>query len=111
MLAARKEVKELLRQLREGRHPHDDSPETATDEILNALSHKDFPALCRARAKLTVKAKDKKLDVFFRSRIMAMVATLNFYLDAKLSYLWRESSILTAKAMGRGVKHARNLQK
>ena len=111
MLAARKGVEELLRQLREGRRPHDNSPETATDEILNALSHKDFPALRRARAKLTVKAKDKKLDVFFRSRITAMVATLNFYLDAKLSYSWRESSILAAKAMGRGVKHARNLRK
>lgn len=40
-----------------------------------------------------------------------MVATLNLYLDAELSYLWRESSILAAKAMGHGVKHARNLQK
>jgi hypothetical protein len=45
MLAAQKEVEELLQQLREGQHPHDDSPETATDKILNALSHKDFPAL------------------------------------------------------------------
>lgn len=75
MVAARKEVEELLRQIREGRHPHDNSPETATDKILNALSHKNFPALRRARAKLMVKAKDKKLDVFFRSRITAMVAT------------------------------------
>jgi hypothetical protein len=75
------------------------------------MSHTDFPALRRARAKLTVKSKDKKLDVFFRSRITAMVATLNFYLDAELSYSWRESSILAAKAMGRGVKHARNLRK
>ena len=65
MLAARKKVEELLRQLREGWLPHDDSPETATDKILNALSHKDFPALRHVQAKLTVKAKDKKLDVFF----------------------------------------------
>jgi len=111
MVAAQKGVEELLWQLREGWRPHDNSPETATDEILNALSHKDFPALRRARAKLTVKAKDKKLDVFFRSCIMVMVATLNFYLDAKLSYSWQESSILAVKAMGRGIKHARNLQK
>jgi hypothetical protein len=109
--AARKAVEELLRQLRDGQRPHDDSPETATDEILNGLSYKDFPALRRARAKLTVKAKDKKLDVFFRSRITAMVATLNLYLDAELSYTWRQSSVLAAKAMGRGVKHARNLRK
>ena len=111
MLAAWKEVEKLLRQLRKGQGPHDDSPETTTDEILNALSHKDFPALRRARAKLTVKAKDKKLDIFFRSHITAMVATLNLYLDAELSYSWRESSILAAKAAGHGVMHARNLWK
>lgn len=58
-----------------------------------------------------MKAKDKKLDLFFRSRITAMVATLNFYLDPEMSYSWRESSFLAAKALGRGVKHARNLRK
>jgi hypothetical protein len=109
--AARKEVKELLRQLREGKHPRDDSPETICDQVLNGLCYKDFPRLRNAKAKLTLKAKDKKLDVFFRSRITAMVATLNFYLDAELSYSWRESSVLAAKAMGRGVNHARNLRK
>jgi hypothetical protein len=76
----------LLRQLREGQRPQDDSPETVTDQFLNSLCYKDFPALRRARAKLSVKAKDKKLDVFFRGRIMAMVAMLNFYLDPELSY-------------------------
>ena len=40
-----------------------------------------------------------------------MVATLNFYLDPELSYLWQESLILAAKALGRGAKHARNLRK
>ena len=101
----------MLQQLREGHRPKDNSPETVTDQYLNGLCYKDFPALRRARAKLTVKAKDKKLDVFFRGRITAMVATLNFYLDPELSYLWQESSILAAKALGRGVKHARNLRK
>jgi hypothetical protein len=83
---AREQVKKLLQELREGRRPHDDSPETATDQILNGLCYKDFPGLRCARAKLTIKAKDKKLDVFFRGRITAMVATLNFYLDPELSY-------------------------
>ena len=64
-----------------------------------------------ARAKLTVKAKDNNLDVFFQSRITAIAATLSFYLDAELSYSWQESSILTAKAVGHGIMHARNLQK
>jgi hypothetical protein len=29
----RKDVEELLRQLRDGQRPHDDSPETTTDEM------------------------------------------------------------------------------
>ena len=58
-------VEELLRQLQEGRCPQDYSPETITDQILNKLSHKDFGSLRSAWAELTVKAKDKKLDVFF----------------------------------------------
>jgi hypothetical protein len=40
-----------------------------------------------------------------------MVATLNFYLNPELSYLWRELLVLAAKAMGHGVNHARNLWK
>jgi hypothetical protein len=100
---AQKEVEKLLRELRKGWHPHDDSPKTTTDQTLNRLSHKDFPSLRCARAKVTVKAKDKNFDVFFRSRITAMVATLKFYLDPELSYSWRESSVLAAKAMGRGL--------
>ena len=40
-----------------------------------------------------------------------MVATLNLYLDPELSYSWREASVLAAKAMGRGIKHARNLRR
>ena len=109
--SARTRVEELLRQLREGQRPKDNSPETTTDQFLNGLCYKDFPALRRARAKLTVKAKDKTLDVFFRSCITAMVATLNFYLDPELSYSWQESSVLAAKALGCGVKRARNLRK
>ena len=110
-VVARKQVEELLRQLREGRRLQDNSPETVTDQYLNGLCYRDFPALRRAQARLSVKAKDKKLDVFFRGRITAMVATLNFYLDPELSYSWQESSVLAAKALGRGVKHARNLRK
>lgn len=72
-------------------------------------TRQDFPALCRTQAKLSVKAKDKKLDVFFRGHITAMVATLNFYLDPELSYSWQESSVLAEKALGHGVKHAQNL--
>jgi len=110
-VAARKKIEELLQQVREGQRPRDDSHETATDQLLNKLCYKDFEALRRARAKLTIKAKDRNIDVIFRSRITAMVATLNLYLDSELSYSWRESSILAAKAQGRGVKRARKIRR
>jgi len=57
-----------------------------------------------------VKSKDKKLDVFFRSCITAIVAIINLYLDLDLSYSWRNSSVLAAKAMEHGVYHARKLR-
>lgn len=88
MRAAKEKVAELLKQLREGQKPRDESPKTITDQILNQFCHKDFPALRRTQEKLTTKAKDKKLDIFFRSHITAMAATLNFYLDSELSYSW-----------------------
>jgi len=104
------QVQQLLLQLREGQTPHNNNPDTETDQLLNHLCHKDFPALRHARAQLSVKGKDKKLDVFFWSRITAMVATLNLYLDAELSYSWREASVIAAKALGRGINHAKNLR-
>jgi len=103
-------VAELLQQLRNGQRPRDDSPETTTDQLLNGLCYKDFPALRRAKARLTLKSKDKKLDVFFQSCLTAMVATLNLYLDPKVSYSWQEASLVAAKAAGHGLNHARNLR-
>ncbi|PPQ70445.1 hypothetical protein CVT26_013939 [Gymnopilus dilepis] len=67
-------------------------------------------SLRRARAALTVKCKDKKLDVLFRGRLTGMVGTLNLYLDPQLSYTWREASLIASKSQGHGVSHARNLR-
>jgi hypothetical protein len=107
---ARERIRELLEDLRQKKHPSDDGLDCAADPHLSVLSYKDFPILRRARAQLTVKGKDKKLDVFFRSRITAMAGTLNLYLDPELSYTWREASLLVAKSAGRGPNHARNLR-
>jgi hypothetical protein len=90
--------------------PLDTAPKDQTDVFLNALSYKDFPELRRARAKLTVKSKDKLIDVFFRGRITGMLGMLNLYLDPELSYTWQQSSLLASKAAGHGVNHARNLR-
>lgn len=73
------------------------------------LTWKDVPALKKARSGLAVKSKDKKIDIFFCSRITAMLATLNLYLDEKFPCTWRKASIIAAKAVGRGEMHACNL--
>jgi hypothetical protein len=109
-LAAKERVKELLEDLKQQKNLKDNSPETETDRALNGLCYKDFPALHRAKAELTLKSKDPKLDVFFRHRITGMVGTLNLHLDPQLSYTWRQASLLAAKAAGHGINHTRNLR-
>jgi len=58
-------------------------------------------------ASLAVKSKDSKLDVIFRSRIVAMVGTLNLYLDPQLTFTWQQASVLVAKSNGKSAKFAR----
>ncbi|EEB89584.1 hypothetical protein MPER_12298 [Moniliophthora perniciosa FA553] len=77
----------------------------SAERALSALTWKDRPALRKAVAGLALKAKDKKLDVFLRARITAMVATINFYLDEELKCTWE----LAAKGTNRKPNHARNL--
>ena len=103
-------VAQMLKDLRDGKTPHDRSEETLTDRALNQLNYKNFPALRRARAKLTLKSKDKKIDVVLRARITAMVGTLNLYLDPEVSYSWRKASLVVSKSQGHGVYHARTIR-
>jgi hypothetical protein len=109
ILDARQQVEAMLKDIREGRKPQDNGMDTTSDLALNQLHYKDFPALRRAVEKLTMKSRDKKLDVFFRARITAMVGTLNLYLDSKLSYSWRDASLVVSKLQGQGSNHARNI--
>ncbi|KAG1895017.1 uncharacterized protein F5891DRAFT_1194680 [Suillus fuscotomentosus] len=104
------QIQKMLEDIRNGQPPCDDSPETFTDSVLNAMDYKDFPALRRARAKIAVSSKDKKLDVVFRSHITAMLGALNLYLDPELSYGWREASLVASKSLGQGINHARNIR-
>ena len=85
----------------------DYSLEKPTDASLASLTWRDFPALRRVRAKLSVLSKDKKIDIFLCGHLNAMIGALNLYLDPTLSYGWRESSVLAANASGHGVYHAR----
>jgi hypothetical protein len=82
---------------------------TTTDAALAAW--KNFPALWKALNTLNTKSKDKKLDVFFRARITAMVGTLNLYLDSDLSFTWRQASLIAARAQGRnGTSYSRKIR-
>ena len=103
-------IAQMLKDLRDGKTPHDGTEETLTDRALNQLNYKNFPALCRALAKLTVKSKDKKIDVFLHARIMAMAGTLNLYLNPELSYSWRQASLVVSKSQGHGTYHAQNIR-
>jgi len=83
--------------------------ETGPDQALGKLDWHDFPSICLSRARLTIESKNKAIDVFFRACISGMVGTLNLYLDPALLYTWWEASLIVAKAVGHGVRHACNL--
>jgi len=99
---ARQRLEQLLKDL------VDNSPPTPEDNALN--DYRDIPALQQALAKLTVKSKDKKIDVFFRSRLTSMVGALNLFLDSEMSYTWHEASLIAAKTSGAGPSRARNIR-
>ena len=104
-----KKVEGLLHELREGRKPVNNSPSTKSDTVLDQINYKDLPNLWHAWAELSVKAKDKKLDVFFHAWITGMVGTLNLYLNPQLSYTWHKASLIALKSQGHGANHAWNL--
>jgi hypothetical protein len=103
------QIQKMLEDIRNGQPPCDDSPETFTDSVLNAMDYKDFPALHHACTKIAVSSKDKKLDVVFHSHITAMLDALNLYLDLELSYGWCEASFVASKSLGQGINHACNI--
>ena len=107
---AHEKVKELLHELQEGWKPCNNTFSTESDIILDQLNYKDLPKLRQACTALTVKSKDKRLDILFRGQLTGMVGVLNLYLDSQLSYTWCEASLIASKAQGHGVAHARNLR-
>lgn len=60
-----REMQQMVKDLRDGVWPKDDGTETTLDAELNKMSYLDFEGLHKACAKLTVKSKDKMLDVVF----------------------------------------------
>jgi hypothetical protein len=85
-----------------------DTPQTNLDNALEVLS--DRSMLHAASETLSRVSKDKKIDVLFRARIVSMVGTLNLFLDPGLLYTWRKASLISSKAQGRGISHARRIR-
>lgn len=83
-IEARNKIDSFLKEIRAGDIPEYLSERTATDLALESLNWKDLPALRRAHASLSIKAKDKKINLVFRGRIVEMVELLNLYLDPQL---------------------------
>ena len=83
-----REMQQMVKDLRDGVQPKDDGTETTLDAELNKMSYPDFEGLCKACAKLTVKSKDKMLDVVFQGHITAMVGAINLYMSSELLYTW-----------------------
>ena len=99
----------MVKDLRDGVQPKDDGTETMLDAELNKMSYPDFEGLCKACAKLTVKLKDKMLDVVFWGHITAMVGAINLYMSSELLYTWWEASLVVSKSQGQGPNHAWNI--
>ncbi|KAH9009697.1 hypothetical protein EDB85DRAFT_1890393 [Lactarius pseudohatsudake] len=76
----------------------------STGSVLDILQ--DRVALRTAKVELVAILKEKKSDDFVRSRILAMEALLNVYLDTDLDCGWTDASILVAKTQGRGTTRA-----
>jgi hypothetical protein len=101
-------IQTLLENLRRGRASVDESPLAPVDSALDLL--RDHAALSRARERLQSQAKaEKSLDVIFRARISDMIGILNLFLDPGLSYTWRESSLIVAKAQGHETTHVHSV--
>ncbi|KAL1694077.1 hypothetical protein GGG16DRAFT_110427 [Schizophyllum commune] len=79
---ARRVVDQMLKDLRAGRLPADQPEQSAGDRRMDDVlaMQTDKLLLRRARDRLKIKSKNKKIDVVFRARISAMLGVLNLFL-------------------------------
>ncbi|KAH9169700.1 hypothetical protein EDB89DRAFT_1908345 [Lactarius sanguifluus] len=91
-------VAQMLEDLRHGNVPNVGSHLHSTGSVLDVLQ--DRVALHKAKVELVAILKKRKSDDFVHSRILAMEALLNVYLDTDLDCTWTDASILVAKSQG-----------
>lgn len=92
------------------RQPEQQMSSTGFEGTPAIVNHCDLAALRRAKAKLTVKLRDKTLTLSLRGRLTSMIALINLYLDHQLGLNWITASTLAAKAAGKGDYLARKLR-
>ena len=63
--SAKKQVEDILQEMKKLKQLEETISKTQTDNLLNGLSYKDFPALCCAHAWLNIESQIKKLMFFF----------------------------------------------
>jgi len=81
-----------------------------TFKITLELLH-DLPKLWKAHNRLTLKVKDKWLDVVFQACLLAMASILDIYLAPDLKYTWKEASFIVLKAQGHGAHYVQCIQR
>jgi hypothetical protein len=96
----RDKVSRMLEDLRRGNDPEDDSHLQPADSPLELL--RDHVAMQMAQEKLASLEREKKSGDFVHSRILAMEAVLNIFLDQDLEFTWTKASIIVAKTQGCG---------
>ncbi len=97
---AQSTVLQMLKDLCRGNVPDDGSPQQSTDNAMDLL--RNCVALRTALEELVGIARGKKTKDFVHSRIQAMTALLNLFLDEDMSITWRKASVITAKTQGHG---------
>jgi len=82
-----------------------EAPHAAVDNVMDVL--RDHPVLCTAQDQLALMGKDKKVDVLFWTCVISMVGVLNLFLDPEITLTWRQALLVSSKAQGHGINHAR----
>ena len=98
-------VAQMLEDLCHGNKPKDSSHLDIMDNALDLL--RDRVALRTAQEELVGLVRDQKVGDFVHSRILAMEAVLNIFLDEDLRFTWTKVSIMVAKTQGHGPTCAR----
>jgi hypothetical protein len=82
------------------------------ESLERQLNYQNLKMLRCAKARLAVVVKKpEKLGVVLHARALAMLSTINLFMDEDLKFGWRKASVVAARAQGfTGEKRARNVR-